>query len=139
MYTASIKEKAFELGELWVTVEYTNGTTTFTDPAIRIYSEQDLINKVRDRINQIETLETVYDSLELGNFTIPDQTKPAPTAEEIERDTWLSSWTDYSGAVRGMKALADAGIEPTAEETNRFNALKNWVATNRRPEYSRYL
>jgi hypothetical protein len=62
-----------------------------------------------------------------------------PTAEELARDAWLEQWWIYERANRAMKALAEAGFEPTEEETTRFNALKNWVGANRRPEYSQYL
>lgn len=70
--------------------------------------------------------------------TIPDPI-PLPTAEEITRNAWLEQWHIYERANRAMKALAEAGFEPTAEEQTRFNALKNWVGQNRKPEYSQYI
>lgn len=69
----------------------------------------------------------------------PDPVVEPPTAEELARDAWLEQWRIYEKANRAMKALEEAGFEPTEEETTRFNTLKTWVGKNRKPEYSQYI
>lgn len=64
---------------------------------------------------------------------------PESTVEEVARNAWLEQWYVYKKANNAMKELAEAGFEPTTEETTRFEALKNWVGTNRKPEYSQYI
>jgi hypothetical protein len=62
-----------------------------------------------------------------------------PSEEELARIAWLEQWRVYEKANRAMKALAEAGFEPTQEEQTQFDALKLWVGTNRKPEYSQYI
>jgi hypothetical protein len=69
----------------------------------------------------------------------PDPVIEPPTAEELARNAWLEQWRIYEKANRAMKALAEAGFEPTEDETTQFEALKQWVGTNRKPEYSQYI
>ncbi len=102
---------------------------------------------------KIETIEVPPVDPEWEVVDVPDpEPEPAPepeplpvpvapelTPEEIERSAWLEQWRVYERANRAMKALAEAGFEPTEEETARFNTLKNWVGTNRKPEYSQYI
>lgn len=73
------------------------------------------------------------------DLVVEEVPEPEKTPEELARDAWLEQWRTYEKADKGMKALRDAGIEPTQEELTRFEALKAWVADNRKPEYVAYL
>lgn len=98
----------------------------------------------------IESTDTSYEVFEAPDpepvvevVVEPEPVEPAPdpepTVEELERIAWLEQWHVYVKANQAMKALAEAGFEPTTEETTRFNTLKNWVGANRKPEYSQFI
>lgn len=105
------------------TVEHTRPKIVHTDVVIDFANQSELPTKIQERIDAIE------------NPLAPVE----PTPEELARTAWLEQWRTYERANRAMKALAEAGFEPTEEEQTRFDALKNWVGNNRKPEYSQYI
>ncbi len=106
-------------------IEHTRPVVINTDIVISFDDESELLSKIQEEIDAIENPQPIS----------PIQ----PTPEELARNAWLEQWHIYEKANRAMKALSEAGFEPTEEETTRFNALKNWVGQNRKPEYSQFI
>lgn len=102
---------------------------------------------------QIDTIEihpesTEWEVVDVPNTELavepePEPVEPVPmpieSQEDIDRKLWLSQWQIYKKAKNAMQELTDAGFTPTAEEATRFETLKTWVGTNRKPEYSQYI
>lgn len=152
MYTHTITSQANGIA----TVSFTNGETEIYTEQITVSDAQfateetpfippvyEVVEHTRPHVITVtfkddETLTaSINAELDKLNGVVP--TTPEPTPEELARNAWLEQWHIYVKANNAMKALAEAGFEPTAEETARFTALKNWVGTNRKPEYSQYI
>lgn len=102
-------------------------------------TEQQLNDQVVVKKKELEAKHLAATAIVLGEYVPTEPTQNEMTAEEQARTQWLMQWRAYLQAKKGMDALAEAGITPSEEETTRFNALKQWVADNRKTKYSQYL
>lgn len=107
-------------------------------------TEEELNAAIVKKRDELIAKQNAASAIPVGEYTPTEvveepEVEPQQTPEEVARDAWLEQWRLYCQAKKGMDALQEAGIDPTEEETTRFNALKQWVADNRKPEYSMYL
>jgi hypothetical protein len=105
-------------------------------------SQENLNSQVNAEKARLDALLVALSGVPLGDFAPTPEPIPEPeppSEEELARNAWLEQWRVYEKANRAMKALAEAGFEPTQEEQTQFDALKLWVGTNRKPEYSQYI
>lgn len=101
MYTAKSTGKSLSNGVLSVTVEYTNGTDTFSE-VYQANSGQDthwLENRVRNRLLSANTLPDFSDSLQLG-----------PIVPSIVVPTTSDIWGDSYIKLRFMQKSVDDGL-----------------------------
>jgi hypothetical protein len=142
MYTVSIlgTSKNLELRRFIVTARFTDGDHIVEkDFQFNLTETEEGVKKVLR--SALEDFNAVTPTIAEGSIDLAEEViaEEVKTAEEVAREAWLEQWHIYEKANTGMKSLAEAGIEATAEEVTRFNALKTWVAENRKPEYSQYL
>lgn len=138
MYTEQIlgDQKDMQRRRRIVNVKFTNGETEF-DQEFQFSINEDN-NNVKKVIKQyLDELNTEIQPIE--DLVVPEPEVEVPDPETVARKIWLEKWHEYLKAKKGMEELADAGITPTTEETSRFEALKQWVADNRKIEYTQYL
>lgn len=142
MFTPSIKSTDFFNGEIRVEVEFlqdSEGAQPFVE-TFRPRSKEQLDALIRNRVNELEKMEAFVESITTGQYVPEPLPEPSvPTQEQLDKDLWLSKWRDYQGAKRAIKELTDAGFTPTSEEQTEFDTLKNWLATHRKKEYSKFL
>ena len=139
MFTAKITNKTkVANGNLMITVEFSDGKDTFSEN-VQPQDKAGFDHWVKSRITTLNTAKEFELDDNLGKEITVTEPVIELTADEKARDTWLEQWRVYSNANRAMKELADAGIEATTEEVARFEALKKWVADNRKPEYSQFI
>lgn len=137
MWTAKINKKEESSGLQRVYVDFTNGEKTVTEWCIPS-DEAGFKHWVKSRISAFETasaMEALIDGQEI-DLTETTSEPSELTQEEIDRNTWLEKWNEYKAAKKGMDELTDAGIIPTDEEQAAFETLKQWVADNRKMEYT---
>lgn len=85
MFTATITNKDFRGGVFQVTVQYLNGTDTFTE-AYNILSEEDLDNRIGNKIDTLNRLLELETTLTIGEWTKKETPAPVgPTALEVAR------------------------------------------------------
>lgn len=142
MFTSSIKSTDFFNGEIRIEVEFlqdSEGAQPFVE-TFRPTSKEQFDALVRNRVVELERMESFVESLPVGDYTPEPLPEPVqPTQDELEKDFWMSKWREYKGAQRGIEELEKAGFEPTSEELSKFELLKTWLAENRKPEYSQLI
>lgn len=144
--------KSIDLQNLNNTGEFITATAVVMDGTkelftrnVKVRSKEEMDGTLANILEIANKVEADFKAVSEGTWTPPvkeevvPEPEPVKTAEEIEREAWLEQWGRYTKAKKAMDALADAGATPTTEETTRFEALKTWVLTNRKPEYSEYL
>lgn len=102
-------------------------------------TKDEIDGRIAKQLKALEERDANADLVTPGAWSAPVVEKEVKTQEDIEREAWLEQWEAYKKAKEGMDALEEAGIEPTPEEVAGFNALKEWVAANRKKEYTQYL
>lgn len=135
MWTVNIKDKGAKQEVITIQVEFSDGTENI----VRNFagnSQAELDSKIQKYLDLLETRDADISKVELGTWTPKVEEVPEKTAEELAQEAWLEQWKKYQGAKKGMEELAAAGVTPTDEETAAFEALKTWVADNRKPEYT---
>jgi len=138
MWTVTIKDKGIENEAIAVQVEFTQGDESITRNFAGT-TQKEIDNRIKKQLDALVERDANFGNVTVGEWTPAVEEVAEKTAEELEREAWLEQWRVYQKANEAMKALAEAGMEPTEEETTRFNTLKKWVADNRKPEYSQYL
>lgn len=87
MWTAEIKSVTKENGWILVNVGYSNGEQSFEESykATNGSGEEWLKGVVRQKINSLEAVDTIYDTLNAKVGQPIDVSVPEPTREELER------------------------------------------------------
>lgn len=106
MYTATLKGDVIdrEKSRRIITVEFTNGTTTFLrDFQFRVEEDPTVIKRtVTAALNELNATPAP-----LTDLTPPTDTPPAaPTQAELERNEWLADWKK----LEAVKRLIDNGV-----------------------------
>ncbi len=140
MWTAKIKEKEIINGAIKISVEFTDGQSVVTEAVIP-QNVKAFDMWVEDRIKTFNTADELNAKFELEDAISVSEPEPEPalTQEEQDRNLWLENWSKYTQSKKAMDALQEAGITPTVEETAAFDALKVWVADNRKIEYAQFI
>lgn len=140
MFTAKVQKKETTSGTFKVFVEFSDGETSTIEWCIP-QNKEGLNHWIKSRLETLNAGIEIDAELNVGDALTGEEVveEPVPTPEEEARNTWLIKWHEYSNALRGMKALEEAGITPTSEETTAFEELKTWVADNRKPEYTHFI
>lgn len=138
MWNVSIRDKGIQNEAITVQVEFTKGEESI----VRNFAgttKEEIDNRIKQQLDLLEKRDQNVDLVSVGSWEKEPEPEVVVTVEEQERNLWLEKWREYLQGKKGMEELADAGITPTAEETARFEALKQWVAENRKIEYTQYL
>ena len=144
MKTIKLRDKN-NLGEkITVTADVMSGTTVLFSRVVEARSKDELDRTLANILKIANQVEEDFAAVEEGEWTAPVVEEVVveevvKTPEELAADAWLEKWNDFVAAEKAMDALKRNGIEPTAEETAGFTALKTWVAENRKPEYSKLI
>lgn len=125
-FTATLKSKQQDGDKIRVEVEYTDGTSVFSD-SFTILDEAELKRLVRRKINQLTSTKVAFQDLIINEQI--DVTDPAPTQAELDRQEFLS---DYSKLQR-INVAVNLGIL-TGNETFITNLI-NKIRTSFKPEY----
>jgi hypothetical protein len=121
MFTATTTKKDFRAGVFQVTVEFTNGEETIVE-AFNINSEEDMNNKIGARLDTLNRLLELENTLVLGAWTkkapdpAPEQT-PLQLAEQaiwelkrkIELGVLKETDQEFVDAVTAYKLLVSGG------------------------------
>jgi hypothetical protein len=120
MFTATTTKKDFRSGVFQVTVEYQNGSDTFTE-AYNINSEEDLNNRIENKLNTLNNLLALESSLVIGAWTKPvkEEYVPDPVQEALNKvyeakgqlGAKLITETEYDAVVLAYKTLASGEIK----------------------------
>ena len=136
MWNVTIRDKGIKDEAITVQVEYKKGEESI----VRNFAgntQAEIDRRIGNYLQALETRDAEIENVTVGEWTAPVEEAPAEkTPEELEQDAWLEQWNLFVKAEKAMAALERNGITPTQEETDRFEALKKWVADNRKPEYS---
>jgi hypothetical protein len=122
-----------------------DGTKELFTREVKARSKEELDGTLANILEIANKVESDFKAVSEGKWVPPvkeevvPEPEPEKTAEELAADAWLGKWNDFVAAEKAMAALTRNGIEPTAEEQAGFNALKTWVADNRKPEYSKLI
>ena len=138
MWTVEIKNKQTQHEAIVVEVDFINGAETITRN-IAGTTKEEIDSRIAKQLKLLEDRDANVDAVTVGAWTAPTPAVTEPTKGEKDRDLWLAQWRVYQGSLKAMQALSEANIAPTAEETARFEALKTWIADNRKPEYAAFL
>lgn len=121
MYTATLKSKSFAGGNLQIVVEYAHGTDVFTE-AYNVISEDDLNNRIEQRIDALNYLLNLNASLALGAWVKPVKQEPVldPVQEALNEvyraknnlDLKLITQAEYEAVVLAYKTLANEENKP---------------------------
>lgn len=128
MYKATIKKSEIKNGLLSVDVKFDDGTDVFTEKFETNQPQpQDWINQqVAKKIENINSLNTIKDSLPDGEISLPVDITPTKSLERMEFEADLKTFSSFVSAVQ--QGIAD-------RESPEFVALKNKLKTNFKPEY----
>lgn len=120
MFTATITKKDFRSGVFQVSVEYKNSTDVFTE-AYNINSEEDLNNRIENKLNTLNNLLTLESSLAIGTWTKPikEEYVPDPVQEALNKvyeakgqlDAKLISEAEYDAVVLAYKTVASGAVK----------------------------
>lgn len=139
MWNVNILDKGTKDELITLQVEFTKEGAEPVKKNFAGNTKEDIDRKIKSYKDALEKRDDDFGAVVIGAWTEPVEDIPAPTQEEIDRKAWIEKWQEYKGAKKGMSELADAGVTPTEEEVAAFEALKIWVADNRKPEYTHYL
>lgn len=130
MYTATLKDRVIEGGDIRWVIEFTNGENTFSNSYIATKYE-DVQVSVTNKLAELNFEDT---------FTLGD---PVPVKEEVvvgQKTTaeqaavkWFKDWRNLQMA----NELVKNGI--ITESSAEYMVLKNAVKTEYKPEYLNYL
>ena len=136
MWTVTIRDTGVKDEAITLQVEFTKGDESI----VRNFAgntKAEIDRRIKQQLDALKARDENIALVQTGEWKEPvEEPTPEPTAEEQAQAAWLEQWNRYKGALAGMKALAEAGVEPTAEEKGDFEALKRWVADNRKKEYT---
>ena len=136
MWTATIRDKGVQNEAITCQVEFVNGKESI----VRNFAgntKEEIDRRIQQQLDALVKRDENVDLVTVGEWTAPvEEPAPEPTPEEAARDAWLEKWREFAGAEKGIAALARNGITPKPEEQAAFDALKQWVADNRKPEYT---
>jgi len=136
MWTVTIRDTGVKDELIMAQVEFAQGDETIVRN-LGDTTKAGLDQKIAKFKEKLEQRDAEKDLVTTGEWTEPTpEPEPEKTADELAQEEWLAEWKKYKGAKAGMKELADAGVTPSTEEQAAFNALKTWVADNRKPEYT---
>lgn len=82
MWTSTIKGKDFVNGQFRVSVEYTDGTNTFSE-VHNLSNQENLDRTIRSRIAQLEATATFSTTVSTGPYTPSEEVKATPTAYDL--------------------------------------------------------
>lgn len=135
MWNVTIRDKGINNEAITIQVAFENGEETI----VRNFAgntKEELDHKIKKQLDALIARDENLVKVSTGAWTAPTEPEVVKTDEEIARDLWLEKWREFVSAEKAMKALERNGITPTAEETQAFNDLRNWVAANRKTEYA---
>lgn len=138
MWTVTIRDKGISNEAISVQVEFTQGEESI----VRNFSgstKKELDRRIAQQLDALEERDANAGLVTVGEWVKPAEEKEEKSAEELEREVWLEKWNVYLKAKTGINALTEAGVTPSEEETTAFEALKKWVADNRKVGYEQYL
>lgn len=127
MWTAEVISKQIADGLLKVTVQFTDGTTTFTD-RYETRSGQDanwLKSNIQRRLNDLETLNQFAETIPIGNVDLEIESEVTIIEENSEYKLKLDEFGRYVEAIR-------KGI--IAEDNTDFIACQKWLKDNFSPD-----
>lgn len=135
MWTVNIKETGINNEAITAVVEFVNGDEVITRN-LAGNTKAEIDGRIERQLKALETRDAEKDLVTEGEWTAPVVEEPTLTPEQAAAKAWVTQWRKYVKAKQGMDALSEAGITPAQEETDAFDALKTWVAENRKPEYT---
>lgn len=115
MFTATTTKKDFRGGIFQVTVNFIDGNETITE-AFNVISENDLNNRIENRLNTLNELQTLATDLVLGTWAKkPVEPTKEPTALELAEQKLYE-----------LKRKVDLGVlkEPEQEFVDAVTAYK---------------
>jgi len=135
MWNVKIRDKGVADEAITVQVEFTKDSETIVRN-FSANSQSAIDQKIISYRDALKKRDEDFDSVAVGDWIDPTQEEVTPTQEELEAQAWVEQWEIYTKAKLGMEALAEAGAEPTPEELASFEALKTWLVSNRKSEYT---
>lgn len=121
MWTAKIAEKELRDGQLLVNVAFSNGTQDFNE-IISVRSQEELSQRVKSRILELERVDLAKDAISVGNFTPVDKT-------QSEKEVFYEALEN----LRRIKRAIDLGV---IDETHpKFKDAVQEVKTLFKPEF----
>lgn len=128
MFTSSIISKSFFNGDLKVEVEFTDGTSKWTESMV-VRNAIDLNQKIKNRLETLNEQEQFFGSITTGTYHPTDTPIIAPTQATLDKSEWFR---DFNRLERIQK-LIDLGAL-TGTEAAIVNLL-NKVKSNFKPAY----
>lgn len=120
MFTATTTKKDFRSGILQITVSFSDGDEIITE-AFNVNSEDELNNRIENRLNALNKLAEFATSLTLGEWTKPvkEEYVPDPVQEALNKvyeakgqlDAKLITEVEYDAIVLAYKTLASEGVK----------------------------
>lgn len=129
MYTATVKNKEIIKGQMNITVDFSDGTTTITEKCIP-QDRNGFVHWVKSRLstfNSATEIDTDYSINTVVDLSEP--VPPAPTAGELAKQAWFA---DYL-TLQDVQKLIDLGVLTGTEP--KVVSLRNKVKNNFKPEY----
>jgi len=133
-WTAALKAKEQLAGRIKLAIEYSDGVTTLVEllDITRPGDAKRVLRQVRDRLAELEKLDTLFQNLNLGpfDFTLLDPVPPIPPdPADVAELTWVAKW---GRLLRTKKLIAEGILAGGAPE---FVALKLDVKATFLPGY----
>lgn len=124
MYIATIKNKTFVNGKLTVEVNYNNGKETVSDTydSNQTQDESWLSDRIKRKLNDLNSLSVINDSIIIGEFKFED-------SDKSDKEIYQDKATQY------MKYMDIARMGIIQSDRPIINELREWLKENFKNEY----
>lgn len=129
MYTAKLIKRDIDQGRYKWTVDFTDGTKTWTEFFYDSKYEQ-VQSRVANKLKELNEVDTFTEGQDI-DATIPTVTPP--TQAELDRATWIADWRKLEVANK----LVAAGV--ISDTLPAYVTFKNKVAADFKVSYINYL
>jgi len=116
MYTAKIVEKKIESGSLKLNVNYSNSVENF-NVVYSIRNQDELDTAIRSKLEELNKLVTIENSITLGDYTPPpiEVLEPTPEPEPTPEQAKVAEYQRKREELKVIKENVNLGIVPQEE------------------------
>jgi hypothetical protein len=136
MFKATITNKEkLENGNMAVTVEFSDGTTTITE-TVQPQDKRGFQHWAKSRIESLNTSKELENENNVGKEINLDEIEETPTPAEQAFINWRIKYAELDSLVRYKQALEAAGISFTPKEITALANLANTVKSDFKANYA---